>query len=179
MPFGYTGTVVALGLLAIPAAVKVEAGRLASPIPPKATSIQPVMKATAAPDPRAARLRAFFSRLHCPARAFADDFIRAADDNKLDWRLLPGISIVESGGGKAYRNNNIFGWNNGTQAFPSIRNGIREVAFRLGRSPIYRHRDTVQKLRVYNGDEHYAETVVAVMNRISPDVNLQTAREND
>jgi hypothetical protein len=95
--------------------------------------------------------------------------VKAADDNQLDWRLLPSISVIESGGGKAYHNNNIFGWSNGDVLFPSIRHSIHEVAYKLGRSPLYRHRDTVGKLRVYNTDSEYVQNVLNVMNRISPD----------
>jgi flagellum-specific peptidoglycan hydrolase FlgJ len=99
--------------------------------------------------------------------------VNAADDNHLDWRLLPSISVIESGGGKAYRNNNIFGWNNGLSLFPSIRSGIREVAYKLGKSSLYRNRDAVAKLHLYNPDPTYAERVLAVMQRISPVVNVR------
>ncbi|MBV9084151.1 MAG: hypothetical protein JOZ62_15855 [Acidobacteriaceae bacterium] len=126
-------------------------------------------------DPRLVRLRSFLARLHCPIADLAPEFIRAADANHLDWRLLPSISLIESSGGKAYRNNNIFGWNNGDQPFESIPAGIHEVAFRLGHSPIYRNRDSYGKLRLYNPDESYASAVIDVMNRISPVVNLRTA----
>jgi hypothetical protein len=106
----------------------------------------------------------------------AEDFVHAADDNHLDWRLLPSISVVESGGGKAYRNNNIFGWNQGLQLFPTIRAGINTVAFKLGKSPLYRDRDSVGKLRIYNPDESYAGLVLSVMNRISPVAQLKPVR---
>lgn len=119
-------------------------------------------------DPRAARLRNFLLRLHCPVSNMAGDFVRAADENHLDWRLLPSISVVESGGGKAYRNNNIFGWANGNKPFDSVRAGIREVAFKLSRGPRYRNQDVAGKLRVYNPDEDYAPAVLRLMNRISP-----------
>lgn len=124
------------------------------------------------PDPRTVRLASFLARLHCPIVVMAQDFVHAADENRLDWRLLPSISVIESGGGKAYRNNNIFGWNNGIEPFPSLRAGLDLVASRLGHSPLYRNLDSVGKLRVYNPDEAYASKVVDVMNRISPKVTL-------
>jgi len=127
-------------------------------------------------DPRTIRLKNFLSRLHCPVTNLSEEFVHAADDNQLDWRLLPSISVVESGGGKAYRNNNIFGWNNGAQLFPTIRAGLNEVAFKLGRSPLYRHHDVLGKLKVYNPDENYAVSVMDVMNRISPVANLKPVR---
>ena len=49
----------------------------------------------------------------------------------LDWRLLPSLSFVESSGGKAARNNNLFGWDSGRAAFSSAAAGIRAVASSL------------------------------------------------
>ena len=155
-----------IGLFVLPVTTRLEKVAAATTIPVAPT--QPVES-----DPRTVRLKKFFSRLHCPVAYLADDFVHAADDNQLDWRLLPSISVVESGGGKAYRNNNIFGWNNGAQAFPTLRAGLNQVAFKLGRSPLYQGKDSVGKLRLYNPDENYVDTVVMVMRRISPVVNLQ------
>ena len=61
-------------------------------------------------DLRAETLRHFFQRFACPAEAYTVDFLEAADAYRLDWRLLPSISFVESAGGKASPNNNMFGW---------------------------------------------------------------------
>src|SRR5262245_53970576 len=68
-------------------------------------------------DPRLGILERFFKQEACPAAQFAEDFLRAADTYQLDWRLLPSISLVESGGGREAKNNNLFGW--GTAVFPS------------------------------------------------------------
>ncbi|MGA8029061.1 MAG: hypothetical protein WB992_18130 [Bryobacteraceae bacterium] len=160
---------VVMGLIALPITMRLEKVAAAKPIPMKPA--QPM-----GPDPRTVRLKKFLSRLNCPVVYLADDFVHAADDNQLDWRLLPSISVVESGGGKAYRNNNIFGWNNGEQLFPTVRSGLNQVAFKLGRSPLYRNKDSVAKLHLYNPDETYADTVLSVMRRISPVVNLAKAQ---
>jgi hypothetical protein len=158
---------VAAGLIMLPFTMRFAKIASAEPVPPKPVSPK------FSTDPRTVRLVKFFSRLQCPVLGFADDFIHAADENHLDWRLLPSIAVIESGGGKAYKNNNIFGWDNGEWFFPSISSGIREVAYRLGRGPLYRNRDIPAKLRLYNPDEHYGPNVMAVMRRISPVVNLQ------
>lgn len=155
-----------IGLTALPVTMKLESVAAATPVPMKPPE-------PARPDPRSVRLKRFLSRLHCPVTYLADDFVHAADDNHLDWRLLPSISVVESGGGKAYKNNNIFGWKNGEQFFPTLRAGLNQVAFKLGKSPLYRNQDVKGKLRLYNPDESYADTVLSVMNRISPVVNLE------
>ncbi len=83
---------------------------------------------------------------------------------------------MESGGGKAYRNNNIFGWNNGAQVFASIRSSIGEIAYKLGRSPLYRNRNVAEKLYIYNPDDDYVQNVLTLMDRISPAPKLKPVR---
>ncbi len=161
--------IIAAGLAVLPATTRFERVATAQP-----ASFKPAV--APAPDPRTVRLVKFFSHLHCPVANLAEDFVHAADDNHLDWRLLPSISVIESGGGKAYKNNNIFGWNQGEELFPTIRAGINTVAFKLGKSPLYRNRDVPGKLRIYNPYEGYAESVLTVMNRISPVVDLRAAK---
>lgn len=156
------------GLIALPITMRLERVAQAKSFPPR-----PVPESVAKPDPRTVRLTAFFSKLHCPVTYLAQDFVEAADDNQLDWRLLPSISVIESGGGKAARNNNIFGWDKGNQFFPTLRAGINHVAFKLGKSTLYRNRDSVGKLRLYNPDATYVDKVLDVMNRISPVVHLE------
>jgi hypothetical protein len=156
------------GLIALPVTMRLERVAHAESLPAR-----PAPEPLAKPDPRTVRLTAFFSKLHCPVTDLAQDFIDAADDNQLDWRLLPSISVIESGGGKAARNNNIFGWDNGNQFFPTLRAGINQVAFKLGKSTLYRNRDSVGKLRLYNPDLTYVDKVLDVMNRISPVANLE------
>jgi hypothetical protein len=157
------------GLIALPITVRPEKVANAKPIPAKPPQ-QPI---SPNPDPRTVRLQKFLLKLHCPVAPLAEDFVHAADDNQLDWRLLPSISVIESGGGKAYRNNNLFGWDQGDGAFPTLRAGLNEVAFKLGRSSLYRNRTNLEKLRAYNPDATYAGKVLTVMNRISPVVNLR------
>jgi hypothetical protein len=157
----------ALALCVLPAFAWMEshASGSAEPVAKKQVPPPPVVPK---PDPRIARLVHYFSKLNCPVLNLSHVFVKAADENRLDWRLLPSISVIESGGGKAYRNNNIFGWDGGAQFFPSISSGIELVAAKLGHSPLYRNRDVVGKLRVYNPNESYVQQVLTVMNRISP-----------
>ena len=148
----------AMGLVVIPLSVQLHS---------RAASVTN-MPSDAAPvrDPRIVKLHGFLSKLSCPIAGMAEDFIRAADANQLDWRLLPSIALIESGGGKAYRNNNIFGWNQGKQSFASIKSGIELVAFKLGRSPLYKRHDSLGKLRIYNENEEYAASVLTLMDRV-------------
>ena len=162
---------VAAGLLALPFTMHLE-----KPIPAKPVTVKPPAPPEPPPDPRAVRLKTFFCHWHCPISDLTDDFISAADENRIDWRLLPSISMVESGGGRVYQNNNIFGWANGSHPFPSVKASIHTIASKLGRAPLYRNRDVMGKLLVYNPDEDYADKVVEMMNKISPRVNLEPVR---
>jgi hypothetical protein len=118
-------------------------------------------------DPRLACLRRFFHAANCPLERMAAVFISEADLHHLDWRLLPGLSFVETGGGKSYRGNNVFGWNNGKSSFKTIREGIHVVASRLAYSPFYRGKGLTEKLQTYNSDENYPKMVRGVMRQIS------------
>lgn len=117
-------------------------------------------------DPRLGRLEKFFGDRDCPLRTAAKDFLIAADQNHLDWRLLPSISIIESSGGKDYRNNNVFGWDSCKEKFPSVRAGIHYVAAQLGKSKRYKGKDLDSKLQIYNPVPEYCQRVKAVMRAI-------------
>lgn len=117
-------------------------------------------------DPRLSRLKKFFSDCDCPLKDSAKDFLLAADQNELDWRLLPSISFIESSGGKDYRNNNVFGWDSCKERFPSVRAGIHYVAAQLGRSNRYKGKDVDGKLQIYNPVPQYSQRVKAVMRAI-------------
>jgi hypothetical protein len=167
LDFRKKSLLMALGVVAIPLTLQLHGA--GSPV---------AVKVSEAPrDPRVARLHGFLKKLDCPVAPLSEDFVRVADENELDWRLLPSIAVIESGGGKAYKNNNIFGWNKGEQAFATIRSGLELVAYKLGRSPLYRRHDSLGKLRIYNEHEDYPAAVMAVMNRISPDVTLRTVSD--
>jgi hypothetical protein len=119
-------------------------------------------------DPRLERLRRFFGDDGCPALIYAETFLEAADRNLLDWRLLPSISYIESTGGKAARNNNLFGWDSGRGKYANPADGIHTVAYNLSHSRRYRRKNLDQKLAAYNPDSGYAKKIKAVMMQISP-----------
>jgi hypothetical protein len=138
------------------------AGLLASPF---TTSVQQyrAQPSVSQNDPRLSRLKKFFADRDCPLKDSAKDFLVAADQNELDWRLLPSISIIESSGGKDYRNNNVFGWDSCRERFPSVRAGIHYVAAQLGKSDRYKGKDLDRKLHIYNPLPEYSQRVKAVM----------------
>jgi hypothetical protein len=141
------------GLLAAPATVSVQQYHAA-----------PEVKQN---DPRLSRLQKYFGDRDCPLRDSAKDFLIAADQNQLDWRLLPSISIIESSGGKDYTNNNVFGWGSAKEKFTSVRAGIHYVAAQLGKSSRYKGKNIDAKLQTYNPLPEYPARVKAVMRAIS------------
>jgi len=119
-------------------------------------------------DARLLILKEFFEERGAPASILAKEFLIAADRHNLDWRLLPSICFVETGGGKAASRNNLFGWDSGRAAFASAQDSIRHVAARLAESNLYRDKQLDEKLSLYNPFPHYGPLVKSVMNRLSP-----------
>ncbi len=120
-------------------------------------------------DPRLPVLRLFFASMNSPAYSFAEEFLSASDRFGLDWRLLPSLSILESGGGREGLNNNILGWDSCRQKFPSVAIGIHYVANRLAESNCYKGKNLDQVLRAYNQDPDYPRRARALMVRLGPD----------
>ena len=118
-------------------------------------------------DPRLESLQRFFHKGNCPAVAYSSAFLEAADVYDLDWRLLPSISFVESTGGKAAPNNNMFGWDSGHAQFDSPTAGIHKVGYQLAHSHLYRNKDVDGILATYNPNADYAVKVKWVMRHIA------------
>ena len=128
-------------------------------------------------DPRAAVLRDFFAALNSPAANLTEDFLLAADRHGLDWRLLPSIAIVESGGGRESMNNNILGWDSCRESFPSVRAGIHNVADHLANSRLYKNKDLDRKLRLYNPNATYPAKVKWLMARLADRLEYATSAD--
>lgn len=142
------------------------AGLLALPCVPGHAQQAPQTKHSQ--DPRLARLKSFFGSVHCPVRALSQEFLDAADRHHLDWRLLPSISLIETGGGKNAPGNNIFGWDSGRKAFTSVRRAIADVASRLATSKLYRGKNLDGILATYNPRPDYARRIKLVMQQVGP-----------
>ena len=119
-------------------------------------------------DLREAILRKFFRENHYPVEPFSGLFVTEADAHGLDWRLLPSLSIVESGGGKYARGYNLFGWANGQTTFDSIADAVHHVAAALALGKSYRGKDLEAKLLAYNPRADYKSLVTGVMKKIYP-----------
>jgi hypothetical protein len=147
------GVVIFGGIAAVPAAVA----------PASLTCLPALVPG----DPRLGSLRRALR--DCPAQQYSEVFLLAADTHNIDWRLLPSIALVESGGGRMATNNNYFGWNNGKADFPSVGAGIHRIAERLENSKYYRDKELDEVLHTYNPVGDYPKVVRSVMNRIAPE----------
>lgn len=134
-------------------------------------SVQPeqdVTKERKKLDLREAILRKFLQANHCPDEAYTGTFLAEADTHGLDWRLLPSISLVESGGGRTAKGNNLFGWANGKMTFNSVGEAIHLVASALAHGRAYAGKDLKGKLAAYNQGTDYQAMVMDIMRQISP-----------
>ena len=150
-----SGGIFFLGVVSLPVAM--------SPVQSKATPIPDYRH-----DPRLRTLRTFFKQTNCPAAALAEVFLEASDAYDLDWRLLPSLSFIETTGGKAARNNNLFGWDSGKTRFTSPAAGIHAVGYNLANSDTYRGKKLDRLLSTYNPDPNYVRAVKSVMRSIAP-----------
>jgi hypothetical protein len=125
-------------------------------------------------DLREAILRKFLKDKHCPDQEFTEVFIAEADTHGLDWRLLPSLALIETGGGRTFKGNNLFGWGNGKQTFGSIGDAIHTVASTLAHGSAYRGKDLGGKLAAYNQGTDYPAMVLEIMRQISPRRQVQS-----
>ncbi len=146
------------------------AGLLGLPATPNPAQQPPPPQSVHDDGPRLARLRSFFHEAHSVLHRLAPVFIEVADRHGLDWRLLPSISMVETGCGRTAQGNNIFGWDSGRRRFASAREAINMVASWLAHSKLYRGKDLDEKLATYNPRPEYAELVHSVMKQLGPPV---------
>lgn len=99
-------------------------------------------------DERVTRLYTFLKNQNSPLTPFAQEFIEAADEYNLDWRLVPAITGVESSFGKRIPSSsyNAYGWNNGVYKFNSWEQSIWHVAKTLRERYLNRGATTVSAI---------------------------------
>jgi hypothetical protein len=118
-------------------------------------------------DPRIARLENFFKIYHCPTPHHTSEYLSAADDYGLDYRLLPAVSIRETQCGVAEKpQNNLWGYHPGRQSFPSVKVGLDFLAHRLTQNPLYKGKTLQGKLFTYNPRPAYPKEVERIMRQI-------------
>lgn len=123
-------------------------------------------------EERAAKINAFFEMRSMPLAGTGEAMVNAANENDLDWRLLPAIAVRESSGGKQMCGANPFGWASCKVRFRSVPEAINTVARHLGgnhpKTENYYGGDTREKLYHYNGTviPTYVEEIFTIMAMI-------------
>lgn len=115
----------------------------------------------------------YFAKRDMPLEGYGAKLVKVAEDNNIDWRLLPAIAIAESTGGKFAYNNNPFGWGSCKIKFKNFDEAIEVVAMNLGGNnpgtdEHYKGKTTKEKLYSYNGSvvPEYTGKVLAYMDLI-------------
>lgn len=127
---------------------------------------------TVKPDARVVALSAYLSRQNSPLADYADVFVKSADENKLDWKLVAAISGVESTFGANIPANSYNGWGWGVyddhftrfaswdEAIKTISKGLKENYIDHGAQNVYGIG------RTYASSPAWADHVVFYMNKI-------------
>jgi hypothetical protein len=130
-------------------------------------------------DTRALRIDEYFASRELPLAGHGDAFVKAADENGLDWRLVAAIAMRETTGGKFMCKNpkapnNPFGWGSCKFGFESLDVAISKVTQHLaGNHPntdhYYDGKDVKAILQTYNPPSivpKYADQVMKIMEDI-------------
>lgn len=135
---------------------------------------------------RADAIDAYFRKYGMPLEGTGAAFAKAADDNDLDWRLLPAISVIETTGGEnacpgTYKRTgnkgytyNVFGWGSCKITFSSYGDAITTLAVNLSGNDKdtamhYQGKTIRQILEKYNPPSivpDYADRVMQIMHDI-------------
>jgi hypothetical protein len=103
-------------------------------------------------DYRAYTLRKFLAKQGSPLTPYSQDFIAMADYYRLDYRMVPAISGVESTFGKRIptKSYNAYGWNGGRYVFKSWPDSIQIVSRSLRNNYVNKGAVSIQKIgRIY------------------------------
>jgi hypothetical protein len=118
-------------------------------------------------DQREAKLEAFFTLHKCPSPHHVTEYLNAADKYKLDYRLVPAISIIESQCGKHQPLSNWWGWNSARTGFTDVPSGIDFVTGQLANGKYYAGKSLEKKVTTYNSaNPKYLSIIKALMSQI-------------
>ncbi len=126
-------------------------------------------KADALNDKRVAALRNVFARHNSPLVEYAGLYVKYADENGVDWRLLPAISGLESSFGiyLIQGTHNGYGWGGGTIYFDSWEDGIATIDKALRQNYIDRGATDVWSIGpIYAESPTWSVRVNSFMNEI-------------
>ena len=111
----------------------------------------------------------FFQRYNAPLPYYITDYLNASNKYNLDYRLLPAISVQESGAGRHACGDGIRRWGFGSckgYTFKNVAEGIDYVSNTLALGSYYRGKTTHQNLIAYNPNPEYAGKVERLMKEI-------------
>lgn len=135
----------------------------------KLESITPVNEATAS---QTAVLKAYLESKKSPLADYADEFIKEAEANDLDWRLVAAISGLESSYGLRIPYNSYNGWGWGIYGdnvlrFASWSEAIHTISEGLRKNYIDRGATDIPSIgRIYAASPTWAERVTYIMNQM-------------
>lgn len=136
------------------------------------SSAQLVVRTKAESDYREEILRNYLEGHNSPLSEHSSVFISLADKYRLDWRLVPAITGVESTFGKRIPidSYNAYGWANGSYSFESWDESIEVVSKALRNNYIDRGAVSINDIaRIYAPpSETWARNVKFFMNKIDP-----------
>lgn len=124
---------------------------------------------------QAQAIDSYFASINSPLEGYGMKFVKEAEKNDIDWRLLPAIAMRESTGGKQACKkvpNSVFGYGSCKMSFKSIDHSIEIVSTSLGgnnpkTAHYYDGKTTTQILRKYNSViPNYPQEVLSIMKKI-------------
>lgn len=129
----------------------------------------PMVATSTVSDSRVTILDSYFKKHHMPLAGYGKEFVAVADENHIDWRLLPAIAVRESSGGLHECGKNAWGWASCKKTFTSYSEGIETIGRVLGTSKTYKGKTIRQVLNIYNPPSimpGYASSVIAIMQSL-------------
>jgi len=127
-------------------------------------------------DMRPIKLKRFLGDRNSPLADYAEYIVACADRHKVDWRLVPAISGIESAfailNAAPY---NAYGWAGGGMAFGSWEESIEVVTRALRENYINRGADTVAKIAPIYCPPNYIKWTGAVTRYMAQIDNTSTA----
>lgn len=126
---------------------------------------------------RAEAIDSYYKERDMPLEGYGMKMVLEAEKNDLDWRLLPAISVRESGGAKQACRKvtfSAFGWGSCKINFKSYNESIEIIAHNLGgnnpkTAHYYDEKTTAEILRAYNPPsivKDYVPQVLKIMESI-------------
>lgn len=114
------------------------------------------------------KIRKYLTKRNSPLAEYAEEFIKAADEYGIDYRIVTAISIIESNGGRYnFKPHNAWGW--GKSGFGSWTEGIWAVSKGIGK--YYSKGATtpkwISKSYCPPNADNWAKNVQGVMNEIA------------